>query len=106
MSSMYLYCAFQSSEEFSALETSFMAISFFAGSSRPAGAALADLVAMTGPATRDAPISARSVRREERMWGVCTGPPVGWESFIRTVRKVSYQRFGVTYTRQGGVGRG
>ncbi len=34
MSSMYLYWAFQSSEEFSALETIFIAISFFAGSSR------------------------------------------------------------------------
>lgn len=39
MSSMYLYCAFQSSEEFSALETIFMAISFFAGSSSPTAAA-------------------------------------------------------------------
>src|SRR4051794_31096212 len=34
MSSMYLNCARQSSELFSALETSFIAISFFAGSSR------------------------------------------------------------------------
>lgn len=33
---MYGYCAFQSSEEFSALDTSRMAISFFAGSSSPA----------------------------------------------------------------------
>jgi len=35
MSSMYLYCAFQSSDEFSALQTICIAISFFAGSSRP-----------------------------------------------------------------------
>src|SRR3954463_15855749 len=34
MSSMYLYCAFQSSEEFSALETSSIAISFLRGSLR------------------------------------------------------------------------
>src|SRR6185369_15219729 len=34
MSSMYLYCAFQLSEEFSALETSSIAISFFFGSVR------------------------------------------------------------------------
>src|SRR4051794_8365266 len=34
MSSMYLYCAFQFSEEFSALETSSIAISFFRGSVR------------------------------------------------------------------------
>src|SRR5687767_12606071 len=35
MSSMYLYCAFQSSVEFSALETIRIAMSFFAGSSNP-----------------------------------------------------------------------
>src|ERR1043165_9754786 len=34
MSSMYLYCAFQSSDEFSALETSSIAISFLRGSVR------------------------------------------------------------------------
>src|SRR6266536_1750785 len=34
MSSMYRYCAFQFSEEFSALETSSIAISFFTGSLR------------------------------------------------------------------------
>src|SRR2546430_12667197 len=34
MSSMYLYCAFQLSEEFSALETSSIAISFLRGSVR------------------------------------------------------------------------
>src|SRR5947207_13802263 len=34
MSSMYLYCAFQFSEEFSALETSSIAISFLRGSVR------------------------------------------------------------------------
>src|SRR3954470_2161186 len=46
MSSMYLYCAFQSSEEFSALETSFIAISFFAGAERsPAARAVALLAA-------------------------------------------------------------
>src|SRR5882724_7818847 len=38
MSSMYLNWARQSSEEFSALETSFIAISFLAGSSRPTAA--------------------------------------------------------------------
>lgn len=75
MSSMYLYCAFQSSEEFSALETSFMAISFFAGSSRPLGAAAWDWVARRGPATSEAPIRVSSVRREVCMWGVCTVPP-------------------------------
>src|SRR5256714_5091602 len=35
MSWMYLYCAFQSSEEFSALDTSSIAISFLRGSARP-----------------------------------------------------------------------
>ena len=34
MSSMYLYCAFQSSEEFSALDTSCIAMSFLRGSVR------------------------------------------------------------------------
>src|SRR5689334_24677857 len=36
MSSMYAYCAFQSSEEFSALDTSCIAMSFLCGSARPA----------------------------------------------------------------------
>jgi hypothetical protein len=49
MSWMYLYCAFQFSEEFSALETSSIAISFFPGSSRflcaPAGDGAAGCVA-------------------------------------------------------------
>jgi hypothetical protein len=36
MSSMYAYCASQSREEFSALDTSRIAISFFAGASSPA----------------------------------------------------------------------
>src|SRR3954470_14234131 len=72
MSSMYLYWAFQSSEEFSALDTSFMAISFFAGSSSPAarsdGAAEACAGRSSGTAAKDAPAS-RSVRRE----GVAVG---------------------------------
>ena len=50
MSSMYLYCAFQSSEEFSALETSCMAMSFFAGSSSPVAAALITVTLSAGAA--------------------------------------------------------
>src|SRR5690242_3706016 len=46
MSSMYLYWAFQSSEEFSALETSFIAISFFAGADRSPTARAVALVAL------------------------------------------------------------
>src|SRR2546423_12555825 len=48
MSSMYLYCAFQSSEEFSALETSFIAISFFAGAERSPTASAVALGAANG----------------------------------------------------------
>src|SRR4051794_30350203 len=48
MSSMYLYCAFQSSEEFSALETSFIAISFFAGAERSPAARAVALFAARG----------------------------------------------------------
>src|SRR3954469_25157049 len=70
MSSMYLYCAFQSSEEFSALETSFMAISFFAELSSGVQAAAKDAEAdacaglSSGAATSDAPSTASRVRRE------------------------------------------
>ena len=39
---MYLYCAFQSREEFSALDTSCMAISFFASEARSPPEALID----------------------------------------------------------------
>src|SRR3954454_1775886 len=48
MSSMYLYCAFQSSDEFSALETSFIAISFFAGAERSPVASTDALFAVSG----------------------------------------------------------
>src|SRR4051794_11045391 len=88
MSSMYLYCAFQSSEEFSALDTSFMAISFFAGSSRPtqpAAAAVAEAWEgrKKGAAAREAPAATRTVRREIRagcaasLEGCLTGAPSG-----------------------------
>lgn len=75
MSSMYWYWAFQSSEEFSALDTSFMAISFFAGSSRlfAAVAALARRASRSGAAAR-APVRARKRRREV---GVGVGPSTG-----------------------------
>src|SRR5205085_288976 len=43
MSSMYLYCDFQSSEEFSALETSSIAISFLRALNRSTDAAAAAL---------------------------------------------------------------
>src|SRR3954454_22958293 len=106
MSSMYLYCAFQSSEEFSALDTNFMAISFFAGSSRPTAAAVtvavADSVVRSGPATNEAPIRASRVRRDVRTWGVCTVPPMGEWVVPETVRKVSYQSSRTAYTRLGG----
>src|SRR5947207_13183770 len=48
MSSMYLYCAFQFSEEFSALETSSIAISFFTGSLRSLPPGLVGLVLGVG----------------------------------------------------------
>ncbi|CAM5297573.1 hypothetical protein SPARM206S_00836 [Streptomyces parvulus] len=67
MSSMYRYCARQSSEEFSALDTSCMAISFFAGSSSPetrAGAAAARAGESRGRVARDAHAMASTVRRE------------------------------------------
>ncbi len=77
MSSMYWYCAFQSSEEFSALDTSRMAISFFAGSSSPI--ARTEAVACdgfrNGAAARVAPNNARAVRRGV---GCLTGPPEEW----------------------------
>src|SRR5689334_21685137 len=89
MSSMYLYWAFQSSEEFSALETSFMAISFFAGSSSPVaraavGAAAAFAASSSGIAARDAPNRASTVRREALRApaasgdGCTTGTPSGF----------------------------
>lgn len=46
MSSMYAYCARQSSEEFSALETSCIAMSFLAGASRPVESAAVLVVAV------------------------------------------------------------
>src|SRR5689334_1925908 len=48
MSSMYLYCAFQSSDEFSALETSYIAISFLAGAERSPVASTDALFAVSG----------------------------------------------------------
>lgn len=56
MSSMYLYCAFQFSEEFSALETICMAMSFFTGSSSPTAAA-ADTSAEAGAAVGAAAVA-------------------------------------------------
>ncbi len=63
---MYWYWAFQSSVEFSALDTSFMAISFFAGSSRPGPAAEAAATCGTPMAAAEvsAPSAARTPRRE------------------------------------------
>src|SRR5258705_3162239 len=53
MSSMYLYCAFQSSEEFSAEDTSCIAMSFLRGSNRslPEGE---DVGLLVGEALADA----------------------------------------------------
>lgn len=85
MSSMYLYCAFQFSEEFSALETICMAMSFFTGSSSPtaaadtcaeAGAAVGAAAvawAVTGTARRAAP--SRVLTASRLRWGVNTVPP-------------------------------
>ncbi len=85
---MYLYCAFQSSEEFSALETICMAMSFFAGSSSPtaaadtaadagaeAGVGAAVAWAVTGTASRALP--SRAPMAILLRWGVNTRPPWG-----------------------------
>ncbi len=102
MSSMYLYCAFQSSEEFSALETIFMAISFFAGSSSPAAATAATVAAgrtagsgaavawaATGTARRALP--SRAPAASIVRWGVNTRPPWGELRRPGFVRKLYYQ---------------
>src|SRR5258705_7371313 len=52
MSSMYLYCAFQSSEEFSAEDTSCIAMSFLRGSVRSLPAGVVGL--LVGEALADA----------------------------------------------------
>src|SRR5262245_51235130 len=93
MSSMYLYCAFQSSDEFSALQTICIAISFFAGSSRPVACTAASACGAyretarpaAGAAARDRP-SSRVVRRVGRF---SMAPPRGVRGW--TVRKLSYQ---------------
>ncbi len=84
MSSVHSCCAFQSSEEFSALDTSCTALSFFAGSSSPA--ARTSAVACAGRPRRAAP-------------GRCGG---GWESCRwRGDRKVSYRPRGRQENRRG-----
>src|SRR5262249_27444554 len=73
MSSMYEYCAFQFREEFSALETSSIAISFMRGSVRSNRvAAPADSITTNGTDAASVPAAARpSCLRE-----IFTGPPV------------------------------
>ncbi len=77
---MYLYWAFQSSEEFSALDTSCMAISFFAGSSSPpapaaTGAASANSGGQ-GEARHDGGAEEGEQGATGRAYvGVGTGPP-------------------------------
>ncbi|GAA4988986.1 hypothetical protein GCM10023257_31360 [Streptomyces hyderabadensis] len=109
---MYRYCAFQSSEEFSALDTSCMAISFFAGSSRPvarADRAAAREGVSRGTVARDAHAMASTVRREGPAGragsgkGCLTGSPGvrEWgDGSAGTDRKVSYQKLGVPGTRR------
>ena len=67
MSSMYLYCARQSSEEFSALETSSLAISFMRGSVRFSRvAAPAASTTTKGTDATSVPAAARPSRLRER----------------------------------------
>ncbi|BDD70039.1 hypothetical protein GCM10010095_00310 [Streptomyces anthocyanicus] len=113
---MYRYWAFQSSEEFSALDTSCMAISFFAGSSSPvarADAAAAREGVNRGTVARDAHAMASTVRREgpagragSRKGCLTESPGVGeWGRGVPgTDRKVSYQKKGVPGTRRARTG--
>src|SRR5215470_12125855 len=68
MSWMYLYWAFQSSEEFSALETNSIAISFLSGADRSevTAAGLVDTLSARKPAVNS--ISALARRRLRKTW--------------------------------------
>jgi hypothetical protein len=67
MSSMYGYCASQSSEEFSALETSRIAIRFFAGSFSPSSGASDEGPEHPARAAAVRSVAARGRRRARTM---------------------------------------